>query len=186
MRRSVPLLVLAAVLALPLAVLVPAFLPAPPSQAVLTSADRDALGDPGPERGADPAVPATRPSAPAAVARAYLVAAHGTGADGRTARAGAPYALAGSPAEVGAPVLDPPPPGTHRVAGVESLDESATDWARGRTALVATVRTTTTGPGAGSDVRRWRTRVVLQLDPAGRWLVVADTPITTDTPDVDD
>ena len=66
------------------------------------------------------------------------------------------------------------------------LDEGATDWARGRTALVATVRTTTAGPGAAPEVRRWRTRVVLQFDAAGHWLVTADTPITTDTPDVDD
>ncbi|MBN9759031.1 hypothetical protein Ae406Ps2_3177 [Pseudonocardia sp. Ae406_Ps2] len=188
MRRSLPLLVLAAVLAVPLALLVPALLPGPPSQAVLTSADRDALGDPGPVRGPEPAVPATRPSSPGAVARAYLVAAHGTGAGaaGGTTLDGTPYALPGSPAAAGAPVLDPPPPGSGRTAEVEDLDEGATDWARGRTALVATVRTTTSGPGTAPEVRRWRTRVVLALDAAGHWLVTADTPITTDTPDVDD
>ena len=100
MRRPLPLLVLAAVLAVPLALLVPALLPGPPSQAVLTSADRDALGDPGPVRGAEPPVPATRPSSPGAVARAYLVAAHGTraGAAAGTTLDGTPYALPGSPA----------------------------------------------------------------------------------------
>ena len=40
------------------------------------------------------------------------------------------------------------------------------------------------------DVQLWSagesTRVVLQFDAAGHWLVTADTPITTDTPDVDD
>ncbi|WP_224392534.1 hypothetical protein [Pseudonocardia sp. ICBG1293] len=188
MRRSLPLFVLAAVLTVPLALLVPALLPGPPSQAVLTSADRDALGDPGPLRGPEPAVPATRPSSPGAVTRAYLVAAHHAGADatGGTTLDATPYALPGSPAAAGAPVLDPPPPGAQRTVEVERLDEGATDWSRGRTALVATVRTTTAGPATPAELRRWRTRVVLQLDEAGHWLVTADTPITTDTPDVDD
>lgn len=188
MRRGLPLLVLAAVLVAPLALLVPVFLPGEPSAAVLTSADRAAIGDPGVGRGADPVPPRTLPSSPSAVARAYLRAAHAAGPDdaGHSRRDAVPYAQPGSPAAAGTPVLDPPRPGERRIAEVDVLAPAGSDPVRGRTAFVAGIRTTTAAPGGAPRTERWRTRVVLHRGPDGRWLVTGDTPITPDTPDVDD
>ncbi|MBC3189878.1 hypothetical protein H7X46_02225 [Pseudonocardia sp. C8] len=186
MRRALPLLVLAAVLVAPLALLVPVFLPGEPPAAVLTSADRAAIGDPGVERGADPAPVAALPSSAAAVAVAHLRAAHAAGPDdtGRSRRDAVAHAEPGSPAAAGTPVLDPPGPGERRIAEVDALEPAGSG--RGRTAFVATVRTTTAAPGATPRTQRWRTRVVLRHGPDGRWRVTADAPITPDTPDVGD
>ncbi|BBF99514.1 MULTISPECIES: hypothetical protein [Pseudonocardia] len=178
---------LAAVLVVPVAVLVLVVLPGDPSPAgVLSVDDRAALADPGPERGPDPRRPAVPPSSPEAVARAYLVAAHGAAPDPaeRTRRDAVGYATPAGGA--GFPVLDPPGAGERRIAVVDALEPAGTDPVRGRVAFVAEVRTTTAALGATPRTERWRTRVVLHRDPAGRWLVAADTPITPDTPDVGD
>ncbi|ANY06256.1 hypothetical protein AFB00_08040 [Pseudonocardia sp. HH130630-07] len=182
------MLVLAAVLVVPVVILVPVFLPGDSGPAVLTSADREAIGDPGLDRGADPVPPAALPSAAESVARAYLRAAHGgdPGDDGRSRRDAVAYAAPGSPAALGAPVLDPPGPGERRIAEVEALDPAGTATGGDRTAFVAQVRTTTAAPGAAPRTERWRTRLVLHRGIDGRWAVAADTPITTDTPDVND
>ena len=158
---------------------------APPDGGVLTVDDRTALGDPGPDRGPDPPVPAVLPASPEAVARAYLAAAHGgaPGSAGTTRRDAAGYAIPGG---AGFPVLDPPGPGERRIAVVEALEPAGSDPVRGRVAFVAGIRTTTAAVGAPPRTERWRTRVVLHRGPAGRWLVAADTPITPDTPDVGD
>lgn len=186
--RGPVLLVLAAVLVAPLALLLPGSRPEPPAPAVLTSADRAAIGEPGPVRGPDPAPPRAVPAAPAAVARAYLRAAHAAGPDdaGRTRRDAVPFAEPGSPAAVGAPVLDPPRPGERRLAEVGEPAPAGHDPVRGRAAFVAEVRTSTAAPGAVPRVERWRTRVVLHRGPDGDWLVHTDTAITPDTPDMDD
>jgi len=178
---------LGAVLLVPVVVLLVVVVPGggPPPGGVLSADDRSALGDPGPERGPEPPVPAVLPAAPEAVARAYLVAAHGAGPDaaGRTRRDAAGYAVPGG---TGFPVLDPPGAGERRIAVVEALEPAGSDPARGRRAFVAEVRTSTAVLGTAPRTERWRTRVVLQRDAGGRWLVTADTPITPDTPDVGD
>lgn len=189
MNRRLPVLLgLLAALALPVALLVPVFGPADPSPSVLSSQDRAALGGPDLERGPDPEPPALLPSAPEAVARAYLAAAHAADDDdaGRTRRDAVVLAEPGSPAAVGTPVLDPPGPGARRVAAVEDLVPSGADPARGRLAFLASVRAVTAAPGSAARTERWRTRVVLHHDPGGRWRVAADVPVTPDTPDVDD
>lgn len=188
MNRRLPLLLgLLVALVVPVALLVPA-LAAPPSGSVLTPDDRAALGGPDLERGPDPAVPLVAPSAPDAVARAYLVAAHGAAPDdaGRTRRDAVVLAAPGSPAAVGTPVLDPPGPGARRIAAVDELVPAGADPARGRLAFLASVRAVTAAPGAVARTDRWRTRVVLHRDPGGRWLVATDSPVTPDTPDVGD
>lgn len=188
MRRTVPALVLAAVLAASTALLMPVVLPGAPAPAVLTSADRAAIAHPGVGRGTELPLPAVLPSGPDAVARAYLRAAHGgEPADaGHSRRAAVVHAVPGGPAAAGAPVLDPPGAGERRIAEVDALEPAGSDAVRGRIAFVARVRTTTGAPGSAPRTAQWRTRVVLHRTPDGRWLVAADVPITPDTPDVDD
>lgn len=187
-RRLPVLLGLAGALTVLAVLLATAYAPAPPSPSVLSAEDRAVLGGPDLERGADPAVPALLPSAPDAVARAYLVAAHGAAPSdaGRTRRDAVVLAEPGSPAAVGTPVLDPPAPGARRVAAVEELVAAGSDPARGRLAYLASLRAVTADPGAAPRIERWRTQVVLHRDPGGRWRVAADVPVTPDTPDVGD
>ena len=162
--------------------------PGPPLGAVLGGPDRQVLDAAPVRRGPDPppADPAVDLTDPAAVARAYLVAARAAGADlaGRTHLQAASYAVPGSPpAAVGVRVLDPPPPGQVRTATVPLLDlvaADADDRRRGYRAGVATA----TGPPGGAAVPAVATAyVVLARQPDGRWLVTADTP---DRPDGDD
>ena len=78
---------------------------------MLSDGDRRALAATPALRGADPAPPdpAVDLTDPAAVARAYLTAAHslGPGDAGHTQRRAAGFAQPGSPAAVGVVVLDP-------------------------------------------------------------------------------
>ncbi|MFP5022633.1 hypothetical protein [Pseudonocardia phyllosphaerae] len=184
-RRTTLLLGLSAVVALPIALLVPALADAddgdhaPP---VLTSDDRAALGGGDLERGADPLFPVPAPSAPEGLVRAYLVAAHGAGPGDavRTRRDAVTLTEPGGPAAVGTPVLDAPPPGARRIAVVDALAPAEQDLTRGRQAYLADVRTTTAAPGGTARTERWRTRVVLHRGDDGRWRVLADVPLAAD------
>lgn len=153
---------------------------------VLSSEDRAALGGPDIDRGAPPprgGYPV--PAGPDAVARAYLVAAYGAAPDdaGRTRLDAVRYAEPGSPpAVVGVPVLDAPAPGARRVAVVDGLTPTASDRAGTRIGYLADVATTTGAPGRAVRSERLRTQIVVHRQPDGRWLVVAETPDTADTP----
>ncbi|RZT83760.1 hypothetical protein EV383_0578 [Pseudonocardia sediminis] len=159
---------------------------ADPPDTVLSSEDRAALGGPDVDRGDEPAaVGYAVPSEPDAVARAYLVAAYGAapGDAGRTRRDAVRYAEPGSPpAVVGVPVLDAPAPGARRVAVVEGLTPSAAAPDGTRRAYLASVATSTGAPGESVRTARLRTQIVVHRQPDGRWLVVAETPDTADTP----
>lgn len=142
----------------------------------LSAGERQVLDAPGVVRGADapPVDPVVDLLDPAAVARAYLVAAHSLSADdaGRTHLRAAGYAVPGSPpATVGVLVVDPPPPGAQRRASVRALELVASDPADQRRAYLAAVETTT-GPG---DLAVFTGHIVLAHQPDGRWLVAADT-----------
>ncbi|MHA6792422.1 hypothetical protein ACVGVM_02715 [Pseudonocardia bannensis] len=163
-----------------------------PLGAVLGAADRSELAAPAIGRGSgDPVVdPGVRPTDPDAVARAYLVAAHGAvGEDaGRTHRRAAGYAAPGSvPAQVGVVVIDAPPPGAVRTATVTSLELVAADRRGSRRGYRATVATATGPPGA-PDTALERGEIagylVLARQPDGRWLVRTETPTTPPAPDL--
>jgi hypothetical protein len=163
----------------------------PPPGAALSAQDRAVLGTRPVDRGAPP--PAPDPdldlSDSAAVARAYLSAAHAVRPDdaGRThLRAGA-YAAPGTPAaDVGVLVLDPPPPGARRTAEVTALDLIAVahdpaaaddDLRRGYRAEIET----STGPDGGPlAVERVVRHVVLARQPDDTWLVTAESTATPD------
>ena len=165
---TVVLLVVAAVAALP-----------PPDDlggGVLSADDRRALAAAPALRGADPAPPDPTVdfTDPAAVTRAYLVAAHSfvPGDARHTQRRAAGYARPGSPAAVGV-VLDPPPTGAHRTAAVTGL-EPAGAYAD-RRGYRAALRTETGRPGGPVTVEVRQALVVLAHGPDGRWRVVAET-----------
>lgn len=151
--------------------------------AALSARDRAVVAAPLVGRGAEavPADPAVDPTDPAAVARAYLVAAHSARPDDadRTHLRAAGYAVPGTPpAAVGILVLDAPPAGTRRVAEVTALELAAADRGNRRRGYVATVRTSTAG---GPPVDRAR-YVVLARTSGERWLVAAESPATRDLP----
>ena len=144
---------------------------------VLSADDRRALAAAPALRGADPAPPnpAVDLTDPAAVTRAYLVAAHslGPGDAGHTQRRAAAYTQPGSPATVGVVVLDPPPPGAYRTAAVTGLKLAG---AYGdRSGYRAVLRTETGPPGGPIAVEQRQALVVLARTPDGRWRVVAET-----------
>ena len=120
----------------------------------------------------DPAVDLTDP---AAVARAYLVAAHSLvpGDADHTHRRATGYARPGGPAAVGVVVLDPPPPGAHRTAVVTGLELAGASGER--RGYRAALRTETARPGGPVAVARQQALVVLARGPDGRWRVVAET-----------
>ncbi|WP_214368061.1 hypothetical protein [Pseudonocardia sp. H11422] len=161
-----------------------------PLGAVLSDDDRTELAAPTVGRGRDDPVvdPGVPPTDPDAVARAYLVAAHGAvGEDaGRTHRRATGYAEPASvPAQVGVVVLDAPPPGAVRTAAVTSLELVAADRRDVRRGYRATVSTTTGPPGAPeAALHRGEiaSYLVLARQPDGRWLVSAETPATPATP----
>lgn len=147
----------------------------PPLGAVLDGPDRRALGAVPLRRGADPppADPAVDLTDPVAVARAYLAAARsaGPGDHEHTRRDAVPYAAPGSPAAIGAVVLDAPPPGQVRRATVARLELAVAAEDDGRRAYRATVTTSTATTTAVAAAY-----VMLARQPDGRWLVVADAP----------
>jgi hypothetical protein len=135
--------------------------------------------------GPDPAVELTDP---AAVARAYVVAAFSvTDADaGHTNRRGAPYAEPGGPVALGVVVLDAPAPGMAAAAWVTAVTPTGSDpsgvrrsYAVAYLTRIESVGTPGTGgpaatPGAtGPAGMRY---LLLVHQPDGRWLVAADTP----------
>ncbi|MBL8924715.1 MAG: hypothetical protein JNM77_00545 [Pseudonocardia sp.] len=153
--------------------------PGPPLGAVLDGADRRALAavpmrrGPGPPP-ADPAVDFTDPQV---VARTYLAAARSATPDDRdlTRLRAAAYAAPRSPtASVGVVVLDPPPPGQVRTAGVTALDLVAAAEDDGRRGYRATVAIATGPPDGAASTTVTTAYVVLARQPDGRWLVVAD------------
>lgn len=155
----------------------------PPPGPVVDREDRAALDAAPVLRGADapPPDPGTTFTDPAAVARAFLRAAHTTEAAdaGGTHLRAAPYAVPGSAAAVvGVLVLDPPPPGTARTASVRRLDLVAADHDDLRRGYLAVVETRDS-PGGATAVLR--TGVVVTRQPGGRWLVAAEAP---DDPDL--
>lgn len=152
---------------------------------VLDPQDRAALGGQDIVRGDPPAVTYPVPADPDAVARGYLVAAYAAtpGDAGRTRLDAARYAEPGSPpAVVGVPVLDPPVQGARRVAAVDALVPASAAPQRARLSYLAEVRMTTGSPGAAVRTSLLRTQIVVHRQPDGRWLVVAETPDTADTP----
>jgi hypothetical protein len=158
----------------------------PPLGAALSEQDRRLLDAPSVARGrpAAPTDPGVDPADPEAVARAYLVAAHGAFFEdaGRTHLRAAGYAVPGTPpAVVGVLVLDAPPAGSPRVAEVTALELAAADRGNRRRGYLATVTTTTGGPPA--VLERY---VVLAHQPDGRWLVAAESPATPDLPSGED
>lgn len=188
MRRLLPfavaaLVVLGAVLAVPLLAAAPE--DSPRLGAALSAEDRATLGAPAVVRGAEPPPvdPAVDLRDPAAVARAYLVAAYRVSSTdaGHTHLRAAAYAVPGSPpATVGVLVLDPPPPGSQRRAAVASLELVAADPGGRRRAYLATV-VTATGPSGVAATDELTAHVVLARQPDGRWLVAADS---TENPDL--
>jgi len=147
------------------------------SGGVLSGDDRRALAAAPALRGADPAPtdPTVDLTDPAAVARAYLVAAHSLvpGDAGHTQRRAACYAQPGSPAAVGVVVLDPPPPGAHRTAVVTGLE--ATGAYGDRRGFRAALRIETGGPGGPVAAGAQHALVVLAEGADGRWRVVMET-----------
>lgn len=155
---------------------------------VLSDGERRALAAAPALRGADPAGPDPRVDLTdsAAVARAYLIAAHSARADdaGHTQRRGVPYAQPGSPAAVGVVVLDPPSPQDERSATVTGLwPAGSADNRRGYRAQLS-VRTGP--PGGQASIAVVRTLVVLAGQPDGRWLVATETAGPTGTEGADD
>ncbi len=206
MRRIRPTLAVLATLAAVLAVLGVAQLGGgsarlppsgePPPGGVLSADDRQALDARPVDRGAPPPPtdPDVDPADSAAVARAYLTAAHSAHPDdaGRTNLRATAYAAPDSPpAAVGVLVLDPPPAGTERTASVTGLDLIAVahgeDRAHGhgagpevRRGYRAAIETTTGAPG-GPVVREQLVRhVVLARQPDDTWLVAAESTATPD------
>jgi hypothetical protein len=174
-RTSAAALIAATVL-LAIVMAVPA-LHRPDIFSVLSDDDRRALGATTALRGVDPVTPdpAVGLTNPAAVARAYLAAAHSLlpGDVGHTQRRAAGFAQPGTPAAVGVVVLDPPPPGASRTAVVTALELVA---AKGnRRGYRAEVRTATGRPGGPVTVARQHTLVVVSEGQDGRWRVVAET-----------
>lgn len=160
--------------------------PDAPGGGVLSDGDRRALAAAPALRGPDPEAgdPRVDPTDAAAVARAYLVAAHSTRADdaGHTQRRAVPYAQPGSPASVGVVVLDPPPSATGRTATVTGLwPAGASDDRRGYRAQLS-VRTR--APGRPATVEVVHTLVVLAGQPGGPWLVVTEGGEGPDDPDL--
>jgi hypothetical protein len=157
----------------------------PPIGAALSEEDRAALAAVPVERG-EPA-PAVDPRVdmadPAAVARAYLTAAHSVGPQdaGRTQLRAAGYAVPGS-AAVGVLVLDAPPTGALRTAAVTALDLVAADRDDSRRGYQAEVGTATGPPGERPTVALVRCRIALAHQPDGRWLVTAETSETSELP----
>jgi hypothetical protein len=154
---------------------------------VLSEQDRHALDAVPVRRGAPP--PRTDPAVDrtdaAAVARAYLAAAHSVAAAdaGGTHLRAAGYAVPGSPpATVGVVVLDPPPAGSVRTAAVTALALVAADHGDRRRGYRAEVGTATGPPGAAAVVDLVARYVVLTRQPDGRWLVAVDSPATPDLP----
>jgi hypothetical protein len=159
----------------------------PPIGAALREEDRAALAAVPVERG-EPA-PAVDPRVdmadPAAVARAYLTAAHSVGPQdaGRTQLRAAGYAVPGSPAAaVGVLVLDVPPAGALRTAAVTALDLVAADRDDSRRGYQAEVGTATGPPGERPTVALARCRIARARQPDGRWLVTAETSETSELP----
>jgi hypothetical protein len=154
------------------------------SRGVLSADDRRALAAAPALRGADPAPadPTVDLTDPAAVARAYLVAAHSLvpGDAGHTQRRAAGYARPGSPAAVGVVVLDPPPPGAYRTAVVTGID--AVGAYGERRGFRAALRTETGRPGGPVTVGQEHAVVVLAEGADGRWRVVLET--SGDDPDL--
>lgn len=125
--------------------------------------------------GSDAAVDRTDP---AAVARAYVIAAHSlTAADaGHTNRRGSSYTEPGAAVALGIVVLDAPPPGGTATAVVTELMPIGTDPSGDRRGYTLDYRIRTGSPGsAGADgpVRSRYLLLVRQGD--GRWLVAIDT-----------
>jgi hypothetical protein len=170
----------------------------PPPGAVLSADDRAALDaepvDPGsPPPPIDPDVD---PADPAAVARAYLAAAHSTRPDdaGRTNRRAAAYAAPGSPpAEVGVLVLDPPPAGAERTASVTALDlvaiahgeeaaheHGADEGPEVRRGYRAEIETATAAAGDPIRHEHLVRHVVLARQPDDTWLVTAESTASPD------
>ena len=157
----------------------------PPSATVLSAGDRAALGAVPVRRGPapEPVDPTVDLADPRAVARAYLTAAHSTGARdaGRTRLSGSGYALPGSPpAVVGLLVLDPPPPGSVRTATVTALELLAVGTGDRRRGYRAELGLATGPPDAPAALERAIRDVVLVRDEQGHWLVAADTTATVD------
>jgi hypothetical protein len=145
---------------------------------VLSDDERRVLAATPALRGADPAPPdpAVDLTDSAAVARAYLAAAHSfvPGDAGHTQRRATGYARPGSPAAaVGIVVLDPPPPGAYRTAVVTGLAPAGADG--NRRGYRAALRTETARPGAPLAVEQLHALVVLAEGADGRWRVVAET-----------
>jgi hypothetical protein len=151
---------------------------------VLSDDERRALAAEPALRGADaaPVDPAVDLTDPAAVARAYLVAAHSLvpGDADHTQRRATGYARPGGPAAVGVVVLDPPPPGAHRTAVVTGLELAGASGER--RGYRAALRTETARPGGPVAVARQQALVVLARSPDGRWRVVAETTGDPDLP----
>lgn len=173
------------------AVLLPGLLQPPstdvPLGAVLSDADRAELAAVPVERGAPPpaADPAVDLGDPVAVARAYLAAAHSAepGDAGRTQRRAGAYAEPGSAAAIGVLVLDPPPPGSRRVATVTGLRLLAADTAGERRGYRADLGTATGPPGGPVRIALLPVHIVLAHQPGGQWLVTTES---TDLPPGED
>jgi len=169
-----------------LAVGVVAALPRPDDlgAGVLSDDDRRALAAVPALRGADraPPEPAVDLTDPAAVARAYLTAAHslGPGDAGHTQRRAAGFAQPGSPAAVGVVVLDPPPPGAYRRVVVTALEPAGAEG--NRRGYRAALRAETAQPRGPVTVGQQHALVVLREGRDGRWRVVVET--TGDSPDL--
>jgi hypothetical protein len=142
--------------------------------AVLSDDDRRALAAAPALRGVDPAPVDLDLTDPAAVARAYLVAAHSLvpGDAGHTQRRATGYARPGSPAAIGVVVLDLPP-GASRTAVVTGLELAGAYGER--RGYRAALRTATARPGGPVAVAQQQALVVLARGPDGRWRVVAET-----------
>jgi hypothetical protein len=159
-----------------------------PLGAVLSDRDRAEIAAVPVERGAPPppADPAVDLADPAAVARAYLGAAHAAepGDSGRTQRRAAAYAEPGSAAAIGVLVLDPPPPGSRRVATVTGLHLVDADTAGDRRGYRADLGTATGPPGGPVVIALLPVHIVLARQPGGQWLVTTEStdlpPITED------
>jgi hypothetical protein len=177
----------------------------PPPGGALSADDRLALDARPVDRGAPPppADPDTDPTDPtdsAAVARAYLTAAHSARPDdaGRTNLRAAAHAAPGSPpADVGVLVLDPPPAGAERTAAVTALDLVAVAHGEGtdhehrpedgadpdpevRRGYRAEIETRTGTPGGPVTREQLVRHVVLARQPDDTWLVAAESTASPD------